>query len=119
MQVLKKLLQQHWSGFGTTLKELTGNSNVIMLFQCLVVALTMVLLSLQTQQQKMTAGTGGAYHSFAQMNVAGSLGTNSFIKNRLSAIEFHHKATASASDEKFTSSQSQHYHLIITTTLLT
>ena len=36
------------------------------------------------------------------MNVAGVVGTNSFIKNRLSAIEFHHKATASAADEKFT-----------------
>ena len=36
------------------------------------------------------------------MNVAGSVTTNSFIKNRLSSIEFHHKATASASDEKFT-----------------
>ena len=35
------------------------------------------------------------------MNVAGSIGTNSFIKNRLSAIEFHHKASAGASDEKF------------------
>ena len=43
-----------------------------------------------------------AYHPFNQMNVAGSLGTNSFIKNRLSAIEFHHKASASGSDEKFT-----------------
>ena len=36
------------------------------------------------------------------MNVAGSVATNAFIKNRLSTIEFHHKATASASDEKFT-----------------
>ena len=38
---------------------------------------------------------------YAQMNVAGTVGTNSFIKNRLSAIEFHHKASAGASDEKF------------------
>ena len=36
------------------------------------------------------------------MNVAGSVATNAFIKNRLSTIEFHHKATAGASDEKFT-----------------
>ena len=36
------------------------------------------------------------------MNVAGSIGTNSFIKNRLSAIEFHHQASAGAADEKFT-----------------
>jgi hypothetical protein len=41
------------------------------------------------------------YHPFNQMNVAGVSGTNSFIKNRLSAIEFHHKATAGGSDEKF------------------
>lgn len=34
--------------------------------------------------------------------VAGSIATNSFIKNRLSAIEFHHQASASAADEKFT-----------------
>ena len=39
---------------------------------------------------------------YNQLNVNGTIGTNSFIKNRLSAIEFHHKASASASDEKFT-----------------
>ena len=36
------------------------------------------------------------------MNVAGSIGTNSFIKNRLSSIEFHHKPTAGGADVKYT-----------------
>jgi len=49
-----------------------------------------------------TATQLAAYHPYNQMNVAGATGTNAFIKNRLSQIEFHHKATASAADEKFT-----------------
>ena len=36
------------------------------------------------------------------MNVAGTIGTNSFIKNRLSTIEFHHKNSASGADRKYT-----------------
>jgi hypothetical protein len=43
-----------------------------------------------------------SYHPFNQMNVAGATGTNSFIKNRLSAIEFHHKPTEAGSDVKYT-----------------
>jgi hypothetical protein len=42
------------------------------------------------------------YHPFNQMNVAGSIATNSFIKNRLSAIEFHHQPSAGGADVKYT-----------------
>ena len=50
----------------------------------------------------MIANTGPSYMPFNQMNVAGGIGTNSFIKNRLSSIEFHHQESASASDEVWT-----------------
>jgi hypothetical protein len=36
------------------------------------------------------------------MNVAGASGTNSFIKNRLSSIEFHHTPSAGGADVKYT-----------------
>ena len=91
-----------WAGFGTTMRELTGTqrNNAISVFGGVLNNGTTVTANSTTENA--TAITGGAYHTFAQMNVAGAVGTNSFIKNRLSAIEFHHKASAGASDEKFT-----------------
>ena len=91
-----------WAGFGTTLRELTGTprNNAVTVFGGVLNNGTTVTANSTTENA--TAVAGGFYHSFAQMNVAGAVGTNSFIKNRLSAIEFHHKATAAASDEKFT-----------------
>ena len=99
---IEEIATTTWAGFGTTMKELTGTqrNNAISVFGGVLNNGTTVTANSTTENA--TAITGGAYHSFAQMNVAGSVGTNSFIKNRLSTIEFHHKATASASDEKFT-----------------
>lgn len=99
---IEEIATTTWAGFGTTMKELTGTqrNNAISVFGGVLNNGTTVTANSTTENA--TAITGGAYHSFAQMNVAGSVGTNSFIKNRLSTIEFHHKATAGASDEKFT-----------------
>lgn len=89
-----------WAGFGTTLKELTGipRDNAIAVFG----GTNNLGTSITANSNSLEMTEEAAYHPFGQMNVAGSLGTNSFIKNRLSAIEFHHKASAGASDEKFT-----------------
>ena len=99
---IEEIATTTWSGFGTTMKELTGipRNNAISVFGGILNNGSTVTANSTTENA--TAITGGAYHSFAQMNVAGAVGTNSFIKNRLSAIEFHHKASAGASDEKFT-----------------
>ena len=97
---IEEIATTTWSGFGTTMKELTGTqrNNAISVFGGVLNNGTTVTANSTTENASVTA----SYHSFAQMNVAGSTGTNSFIKNRLSAIEFHHKATAAAADEKFT-----------------
>jgi len=91
-----------WSGFGTTMRELTGfaRNNAIACFGG--VNNTGVTLTANSNVSELIANSGPSYHPFNQMNVAGTISTNSFIKNRLSQIEFHHKASASASDEKFT-----------------
>ena len=89
-----------WAGFGTTLKELTGTprDNAISVFGGILNSGSTVVANSNVSELTEQA----AYHPFNQMNVAGTIGTNSFIKNRLSAIEFHHQATAAAADEKFT-----------------
>ena len=89
-----------WAGFGTTMKELTGTprNNAVSVFGGVLNNGTSVTANSNASEITEEA----AYHPYNQMNVAGSVGTNSFIKNRLSAIEFHHKASAGAADEKFT-----------------
>ena len=91
-----------WAGFGTTMRELTGlpRNNAISTFGGVLNNGTSI--SANANVSELIANTGPSYHPFNQMNVAGVIGTNSFIKNRLSQIEFHHKASATASDEKFT-----------------
>ena len=89
-----------WTGFGTTLKELTDlpRNNAVSVFGGILNDGSTVTANSNVSEATETV----AYHAFNQMNVAGSIGTNSFIKNRLSTIEFHHQASAGASDEKFT-----------------
>jgi len=96
---IEEIATSTWSGFGTTMKELTGTprDNAISVFGGILNDGTTVTANSNSSEATVTA----AYHPFGQMNVAGSVSTNSFIKNRLSAIEFHHKASAAASDEKF------------------
>jgi hypothetical protein len=90
-----------WSGFGTVMKELTGAPRDI------AVATFGGIkngggTAVVGNSNAHALSAASSYHPFNTMNVAGTVTTNSFIKNRLSAIEFHHKATASAADEKFT-----------------
>jgi len=88
-----------WAGFGTTMKEVTGTprDNAVSVFGGVLNNGTTVTANSNASEESEEA----AYHPYGQMNVAGTVGTNSFIKNRLSAIEFHHKASAGAADEKF------------------
>jgi hypothetical protein len=99
---IEEIATTTWTGFGTTLKELTGTprNNAVSVFGGILNDGSTVTANSTTENA--TAITGGAYHSYAQMNVAGSVATNSFIKNRLSAIEFHHKPSAGGSDVKYT-----------------
>ena len=96
---IEEIATTTWSGFGTTLKELTGvpRDRAIAVFG----GTNNLGTSITANSNSLEMTEEAAYHPYNQMNVAGSLGTNSFIKNRLSAIEFHHKASATASDEKF------------------
>ena len=96
---IEEIATSTWSGFGTTMKELTGTprDNAISVFGGVLNSGSSVTANSDATEHSVTAH----YHPFNQMNVAGSIGTNSFIKNRLSAIEFHHQASAGASDEKF------------------
>jgi hypothetical protein len=96
---IEEIATSTWSGFGTTMKELTGTprDNAISVFGGVLNSGSSVTANSNASEATVTA----AYHPFNQMNVAGSIGTNSFIKNRLSAIEFHHQASAGAADEKF------------------
>jgi hypothetical protein len=89
-----------WTGFGTTLKELTGTprNNAVSVFGGILNDGTSVLANSNAAALTRVA----SYHPFNLMNVAGSIATNSFIKNRLSAIEFHHKPTAGGADVKYT-----------------
>jgi len=90
-----------WSGFGTVMKELVGAPRDIAIatFGGIKNAGGTAVVG-NSNAHALTAAS--AYHPFNTMNVAGTVTTNAFIKNRLSAIEFHHKATATAADEKFT-----------------
>lgn len=97
---IEEIATTTWTGFGTTLKELDDlpRNNAVSVFGGTLNDGSTVTANSSTQNGAVTA----AYHAYNQMNVAGVVGTNSFIKNRLSAIEFHHKASAGGSDEKFT-----------------
>lgn len=101
---IEEIATTTWSGFGTTMKELTGTPRdvAISVFGGTLNSGSSATANSNFQTMSYNATVLGAYHPFNQMNVAGSAGTNSFIKNRLSSIEFHHKATAAGSDEKFT-----------------
>lgn len=77
-----------WTGFGTTLKELTGDprDNAVSVFGGILNSGS----SATANSTPETMDEQAHYHPFNQMNVAASTATNSFIKNRLSAIEFTH-----------------------------
>ena len=100
---IEEIATTTWAGFGTDLKELTGTARdqAIAVFGGVLNSGSSLTANSNAAVVDATA-TVASYHPYGSMNVAGTISTNAFIKNRLSSIEFHHKATASASDEKFT-----------------
>lgn len=95
---IEEIATTTWAGFGTTLKELTGDvrNNAIAAFGGILNDGSSV-----TANSNLVMGVAHSYHPFDTANVAASTGTNSFIKNRLSQIEFHHKPSAAGSDVKY------------------
>ena len=89
-----------WTGNGTVMRELVGvpRNNAVSVFGGVLNNGTTALAN--ANARALTASA--AYHPFNQMNVAASLGTNSFIKNRLSAIEFRHAPSAGAAGVTYT-----------------
>lgn len=88
-----------WTGFGKTLKELTGTvrDNAVSVFGGVLNSGTTVVANANV----VTSTAAASYHPFNQMNVAGAVSTHSFLKNRLSMIEFHHKPSATAADVRY------------------
>lgn len=97
---IEEIATSTWTGFGTTMKELTGTSrdNAISVFGGILNSGS----ATTANSNVYTSDASASYHPFNQANVAGSIGTNSFIKNRLSAIEFHHQPSAGGADVKYT-----------------
>jgi len=97
---IEEIATTTWTGFGTTMKELTGTprDNAVSVFGGILNDGSSVTANSNASEATVTAH----YHPYNQMNVAGSVGTNSFIKNRLSAIEFHHQPSAGGADVKYT-----------------
>ena len=91
-----------WAGFGTTMRELTGAPRNVAVNCFGGVLNNGSTVTAKSNVSELIANTGPSYHPYNQMNVAGTIGTNSFIKNRLSTIEFHHKNSASGADRKYT-----------------
>jgi hypothetical protein len=94
-----------WTGFGTTLKELVDSSrdNAISVFGGTLNSGSAV----QANSNAASLTAAASYHPFNQMNVAATLGnasitTNSYIKNRLSAIEFKHAPSAGEAGVTYT-----------------
>lgn len=97
---IEEIATTTWTGFGTTLNELTGTprNNAVSVFGGILNSGSTVVANANAA----ALSAGSSFHPFNQMNVAGSITTNSFIKNRLSAIEFHHKPSAGGTDVKYT-----------------
>lgn len=89
-----------WTGNGTVMRELTGTprNNAVSVFGGILNNGTTVVANANAAALSAVA----SYHPFNQMNVAGSISTNSFIKNRLSAIEFKHAPSATGAGVTYT-----------------
>ena len=89
-----------WSGNGTTLRELTGvpRNNAVSVFGGILNSGSTVTANANALNLSNVA----CYHPYNQMNVAGVLATNSFIKNRLSSINFQHAPSTGAAGVTYT-----------------
>ncbi|MCK4501221.1 hypothetical protein KAU11_12040, partial [Candidatus Babeliales bacterium] len=96
---IEEIAMSTWTGFGTTMKELTGSPRDVAasVFGGTLNDGTSVLANSSASELTAVA----SFHPFNEMNVAASVGTNAFIKNRLSSIEFHHKPSAGGSDVSY------------------
>lgn len=96
---IEEIATTTWTGMGTVMRELTGTprDNAISVFGGVLNSGSTITANANT----VTLSQQSAYHPFNTMNVAATTGTNSFIKNRLSAIEFHHKPSAGGTDVKY------------------
>lgn len=97
---IEEIATTTWTGMGTTMVELTGTqrANAIAVFGGILANGTSISGNANAAALSVTS----AYHPYNQMNVAGTIGTNSFIKNRLSSITFNHAATATATANSYT-----------------
>lgn len=97
---IEEIATTTWAGMGTTIIELTGTTraNAIAVFGGISNAGTTVTANANAA----TLSATHSFHPYNQMNVAGVIGTNSFIKNRLSSITFNHAATAGATANSYT-----------------
>jgi len=77
-----------WSGFGTDLIELTGvkRNNAVSVFGGVLNDGT----SVSANGNVANLSNAASFHSWSSYNVAGSITTSRFIKNRLSTVELHH-----------------------------
>jgi hypothetical protein len=86
---IEEIATTTWTGMGTTMIELTGTprNNAVSVFGGILNS------GASVNANANTAATATiAYHPYNQMSIAGANVTNSFIKNRLSAITFNHAA---------------------------
>lgn len=97
---IEEIATTTWTGFGQTLNEVLGDNrdNAITVFGGVLNDGS----SAVGNANALSASATYSYHPYNQANVAGSVGTNSFLKNRLSAIEFHHQPSATGSDVSYT-----------------
>lgn len=89
-----------WTGNGTVMRELVGTprNNAVSVFGGILNSGVPVTANASAATLSLEA----TYHPYNQMNVAGSIGTNSFIKNRLSAIQFRHAPSAEEAGVTYT-----------------
>ena len=97
---IEEIATATWTGNGTLLRELTGSprNNAISVFGGVLNNGT----TITANSSAANLSAVSSYHPFNQMNVAGAITTNSFIKNRLSSIEFKHAASAGVAGNTYT-----------------
>ena len=96
---IEEIATTTWTGMGTTMIELTGTprNNAVSVFGGTLNNGTSVNANANT-----AATAQVAYHPYNQMFIAGANVTNSFIKNRLSAISFTHNTSPTATANIYT-----------------
>lgn len=89
-----------WAGFGTTMRELTGTprDNAVAVFGGVLNAGGAPIAA---NANAAALSRAASYHPYNQMNVAGAIATNSFIKNRLSTISFNHANTTGGTNSTY------------------